>query len=109
MLTYEGLLQENPELRCRVAEQERQIASLKRQTVELKKLGRHRGARLPGQVGARGRAPGRSGRRRDLRASGRRASAPHGERLSQKSFLELMKLVVGQLPLIRRMSERRDE
>jgi len=31
------------------------------------------------------------------------------ERLSQKSFLELMKLVVGQLPLIRRMSERRDE
>ncbi len=31
------------------------------------------------------------------------------ERLSQKSFLELMKLVVGQLPLIRRMSERRKE
>jgi len=31
------------------------------------------------------------------------------EGLSQKSFLELMKLVVGQLPLIRRAAERQDE
>jgi len=31
------------------------------------------------------------------------------ERLSQKSFLELMKLVVGQLPLIKQISKRRNE